>query len=109
MTLIQDVMTSFLGACGDFRYDPGKGRFRGYLKTCTVRAAIHRAGKNMRFRGRPLDEIPEAEIAVEPIWDDVWEQELVSQALRKVREECASSLAFRPLSSTCYSIARPET
>ncbi len=42
--IIQDVLTNFLGASGEFVYDPGKGRFRGYLKTCTVRAAICRAG-----------------------------------------------------------------
>lgn len=93
--IIQDVLTSFLGACGEFMYDPSKGRFRGYLKTCTVRAAIRRAGKNLRFRGTPLDEIPQAELAVEPIWNDVWEQQLVSEALRVVRDECQDSLAFR--------------
>jgi RNA polymerase sigma-70 factor, ECF subfamily len=93
--IIQDVMTSFLGKSGDFLYDPNKGRFRGYLKTCTVRASIRRAGKNMRFRGLPLSELPEAEVAVDPIWDDVWEQQLVAQALRMVREECAGSIAFR--------------
>ncbi len=93
--IIQDVLTNFLGASGEFAYDPAKGRFRGYLKTCTVRAAIRRAGKNVRYRGIPLDEIPQAELAVEPIWDDVWEQQLVSQALRIVREQCRDSTAFR--------------
>lgn len=93
--IIQDVMTSFLGKSGDFLYDPNKGRFRGYLKTCTVRASIRRAGKNMRFRGMPLSELPEAELAVDPIWDDVWEQQLVAQALRIVREEGADTIAFR--------------
>ena len=93
--IIQDVLTNFLGASGEFVYDPAKGRFRGYLKTCTVRAAIRRAGKNVRFRGIPLDEIPQAELAVEPIWDDVWEQQLVTEALRLVREACQNSTAFR--------------
>ncbi len=93
--IIQDVLTNFLGASGEFAYDPAKGRFRGYLKTCTVRAAIRRAGKNVRFRGIPLDEIPQAEQAVEPIWNDVWEQQLVSRALQVVREQCRDSIAFR--------------
>lgn len=92
---IQDVMTGFLGKSGEFVYDPSKGRFRGYLKTCTVRAAIRRAGKNMRFRGLPLSELPEAEVAVDQIWDDVWEQQLIAQALRIVREESSDSVAFR--------------
>ena len=93
--IIQDVLTNFLSASGEFVYDPAKGRFRGYLKTCTVRAAIRRAGKNVRFRGIPLDEIPQAELAVEPIWDDVWEQQLVTEALRQVRAACQDSTVFR--------------
>ncbi|MCX7419396.1 MAG: sigma-70 family RNA polymerase sigma factor [Planctomycetia bacterium] len=93
--IIQDVLTNFFSASGEFIYDSTKGRFRGYLKTCTVRAAIRRAGKNARFRGVPLDEIPQAELAVEPIWNDEWEQQLVSQALRIVREQCQNSVAFR--------------
>lgn len=93
--IIQDVITNFLGTQGEFIYDPSKGRFRGYLKTCTVRAAIRRGGKNLRFRGIPLDEISQAELAVEPIWNDVWEQQLISRALRMVRNECQDSLAFR--------------
>lgn len=93
--IIQDVLTNFLGASGEFVYDPAKGRFRGYLKTCTVRAAIRRAGKNVRFRGIPLEEIPQAELAVEPIWDDVWEQQLVTEALRLVRAACQNSTTFR--------------
>jgi len=93
--IIQDVMTGFLGKSGEFVYDPSKGRFRGYLKTCTVRAAIRRAGKNMRFRGLPLSELPEAEVAVDQIWDDVWEQQLIAQALRIVREESSDSVTFR--------------
>ena len=89
------MLTNFLGASGEFVYDPAKGRFRGYLKTCTVRAAIRRAGKNIRFRGIRLDEISQAELAVEPIWDDVWEQQLVTEALRLVRDACQNSTMFR--------------
>ena len=89
------MLTNFLGASGEFVYDPAKGRFHGYLKTCTVRAAIRRAGKNIRFRGIRLDEISQAELAVEPIWDDVWEQQLVTEALRLVRDACQNSTMFR--------------
>lgn len=93
--IIQDVLTNFLSVSGEFVYNRSQGRFRGYLKTCTVRAAIRRAGKNLRFQGIPLDEVPHAELAVEPLWNDLWEQQLVSQALLCVREECRDSLAFR--------------
>ena len=92
--IIQDVMAGMLRTADGFDYDPSKGRFRSFLKTCTVRASIRRAGKNMRFRGMPLDELPQAEIAVEPVWNDVWEQQLVARALSVLREDHSGSLAF---------------
>ncbi len=93
--IVQDVLASFFSVSGDFSYDPAKGRFRGWLKTCTVRAAVRRAGKNLRFRGQPLDEVPELELAVEPVWNDVWEQQLVAAALDLLRASSGGSLAFR--------------
>jgi RNA polymerase sigma factor (sigma-70 family) len=93
--IIQDVLTSFLNASDTFVYDPAKGRFRGWLKTCTVRAAIRRAGKNLRFRGIPFDELPDVELAVEDAWNDIWEQQIVSSALILMRSNLGDSLAFR--------------
>lgn len=93
--IVQDVLAGFLGVSDGFVYDSARGRFRGYLKTCTVRATIRRVGKNARFRNVPLDEIPDAELAVEPLWNDVWEQQIVSEALLTLRQECRDSLAFR--------------
>jgi RNA polymerase sigma-70 factor (ECF subfamily) len=93
--IVQDVITGFFSVSGDFVYDPAKGRFRGWLKTCTVRAAVRRAGKNLHFRGMRLDEIPQVELAVEPMWVDVWEQQLVARALHELRREADDSLAFR--------------
>src|SRR3954447_2722698 len=66
--IVQDVMTGFCAISGEFAYDPAKGRFRSWLKTCTVRAAVRRAGKNLRFGGVPLDEVPQLELAIEPVW-----------------------------------------
>lgn len=93
--IIQDVMTGLVGTGDRFVYDPSKGRFRGWLKTCTVRAAIRRAGKNLRYRGVPLEELPQAHVAVEPEWNDVWEQQLVARGLAVLRDESGGSVAFR--------------
>lgn len=93
--IIQDVMTGFVGASETFVYDATKGRFRGWLKTCTVRAAVRRAGKNLRFRGMPLDDVPQVEMAVDAEWNDVWESQLVARALALLRQECGESLPFR--------------
>jgi RNA polymerase sigma factor (sigma-70 family) len=93
--IVQDVAAGFVAVSGDFMYDPAKGRFRGWLKTCTVRAAIRRAGKNLRFGGVPLEAVPEVELSVEPLWNDVWEEQLVASALRVLRETAGDRLAFR--------------
>jgi RNA polymerase sigma-70 factor (ECF subfamily) len=93
--IVQDVTANFFAISGDFSYNPAKGRFRGWLKTCTVRAAIRRAGKNLRFQGVPLDDRPDIEVAVEPVWDDVWEKELVNRALQLLRESTGDGLPFR--------------
>src|SRR3954467_14990979 len=93
--IIQDITTAFFAISHEFAYDPAKGRFRGWLKTCTVRSAIRRAGKNLRYRGVPLEAVPEVELAVEPLWNDVWEEQLVSRALQMLRETSGESLPFR--------------
>lgn len=93
--IIQDVMTGFFGASGEFVYNRERGAFRGYLKTCTVRATIRRIGKNARYRGMPLEEIADAEVAVEPIWEEAWEQQLMGEALTRVREETDNGGTFR--------------
>lgn len=93
--IVQDVLTALVGHIDQFTYDRQRGRFRGYLKTITIRAALRRAGKNLRFQGLPLANVPDLELAVEPLWNDLWEQELISQGLRLVRAEISDSLAFR--------------
>jgi len=93
--IIQDVMAGFFKASGDFDYDPARGRFRGWLKTAAVRAAVRIKGKNLRFGGVPLDEVKELELAVDPLWNDIWERQLVSRALQQLKETSGDTLAFR--------------
>ncbi len=93
--IVQDVLTAFICAEKDFVYDRGRGRFRGYLKTITVRSTIRRIGRNARFRGVALEDLPDAAAAVEPVWDDVWEQELVAQAIARVKQERKGDATFR--------------
>lgn len=93
--IIQDVTSAFFAISGEFAYDPAKGRFRGWLKTAAVRAAIRRAGKNLRFQGVPLDDVAEVELAVEPMWNDVWEEQLVARALEMLRHAAGGGVPFR--------------
>lgn len=88
-------MASFFSSSGNFVYAPARGKFRSYLKTCTVRAAVKLHGANLRFRGIPLDQIPEPEQSVEPMWNDVWEEQLVAQALKLLRTSQENSATYR--------------
>lgn len=83
--VVQDVMLGFFAVTPTFEYDPGKGRFRGYLKTCTWRALQRRAGNDLQISGRSLDKVDPADIAVETAWADVWESEKLREALELVR------------------------
>src|SRR5687768_463017 len=85
--LIQDVMLGFFSQAPTFVYDPGKGRFRGYLKVCTFRAMQRRAGSRARFNHVPIDEVDPEHVQVEQAWNDVWEEQLLSRALDATREQ----------------------
>ncbi|HEX4415548.1 MAG TPA: sigma-70 family RNA polymerase sigma factor [Lacipirellulaceae bacterium] len=93
--IVQDVMLGFLGVSEEFRYSPVRGRFRGFLKVCTVRAVQRRPGKNLRHRGKPLEEIPADDLAIDHVWNDVWEQELLARALDQLRRELGGTTAFQ--------------
>jgi len=93
--IIQDVMLGFFNVSDEFSYSPTQGRFRGFLKVCTIRAARRLAGKNLKYQGIALDNLPPEDVAIEQVWNDVWEQELLAQALAAVRAEIGGSIAFR--------------
>src|SRR3954467_9102278 len=48
--VVQDVLLGFFSKSPTFIYDPGKGRFRGYLKVCTYRALRSHLEKNSSRR-----------------------------------------------------------
>jgi hypothetical protein len=78
-----------------FVYDPGRSRFRSYLKTCTFHAARLRASRDAKFRGIPLEQVDGEALEVEQVWNDVWEQELLRRAVEQVRGEIGSTKTFR--------------
>ncbi|HRK32058.1 MAG TPA: sigma-70 family RNA polymerase sigma factor [Tepidisphaeraceae bacterium] len=93
--VIQDVMLGFFLKSPTFVYDPAKGKFRGYLKVCAYRALSKRLGKAAKFRGKPLDDINPEEMAVDQLWNDVWEQDLLRQALHLIRQTMGDTKTFR--------------
>jgi RNA polymerase sigma-70 factor, ECF subfamily len=85
--LVQEVMRSFFKT-SHFVYDPSKGRFRGYLKTCvcrTMAAAREKDGKAPSTAELTALNDP----GIETIWNDVWETEKLHRALATVRERCS--------------------
>ncbi len=88
--LIQDVLLGFFAASPKFCYDPSRGRFRSYLKTCTWHAAQSRFNESIRLDGRSLTSIDAGEVSVEQAWNDVWEAEKLQSALDLVRRQYLS-------------------
>jgi RNA polymerase sigma-70 factor (ECF subfamily) len=93
--LVQEVLIGFYARSPTFVYDPSKGRFRGYLKTCTCHVVRRRLGREARFRGVSLHAIDERAVEVEQAWNDVWEQALLRRALDALRSEIGSTKTFR--------------
>ena len=106
--IVQDVLTGFYSTSPTFTYDPAKGRFRGYLKTCTCHVLRKRALAGARgtpngqapVRARApqhvsLNNVDPAALEVEQIWNDVWEQQLLRRAIEQLRAEIGHSKTFR--------------
>jgi RNA polymerase sigma-70 factor (ECF subfamily) len=92
--VVQDVMIGFFSTSPTFVYDPGKGRFRGYLKVCTYRATKSHLGKAGHIQGVPLDRIDPDALAVEQVWSDVWEQDLLARAIEQLRAKMGHTKTF---------------
>jgi RNA polymerase sigma-70 factor (ECF subfamily) len=83
--VIQDVLTGFYGVSEEFKYDPTKGRFRGFLKVCTFRALRKRLGSNAKFQGVPLEDVDPNARPVDDTWNDIWEREKLRRAVHTLR------------------------
>jgi RNA polymerase sigma-70 factor, ECF subfamily len=93
--LVQDVITNFLSALPSFRYDPAKGRFRGYLKTIAVRAILRRS-----CQSDPAVALPDLDAAAiddssaagtDAQWESEWRQYHLRMAMRTIEVEFGSA------------------
>lgn len=89
--IIQDVMLAFFSASSTFVYDPSKGRFRGYLKTCTFRALKRIAGKTARFKTVPVQDVDPDSLEIDQAWNANWESQQLEIALKQLKEEYPTS------------------
>lgn len=87
--VLQDALVSLVSAMPSFRYDPAKGRFRGYLKTIVVRAVARRSCQ--KSGTLPLetqedvvgDDVPEHD----QHWEAEWRQYHLRMAMRIIDAE----------------------
>lgn len=89
--LVQGVMQAFFQASPEFCYDPAKGRFRGYLKTCVCNKLRNLRRKQVAESARIASGFDVDDIAVDATWTDVWETEKLHRALAIVRERYATN------------------
>jgi RNA polymerase sigma-70 factor, ECF subfamily len=83
--LIHETLLGFFQAVPAFTYDPNRGRFRGYLKTCTWRV-FRKYLKHQRLGGRRFENMDPDDVAVEQAWNDIWESEKLHRAMEIVRK-----------------------
>jgi RNA polymerase sigma factor (sigma-70 family) len=93
--VVQDVLLGFFSKSPTFIYDPGKGRFRGYLKVCTYRALRANLDKRVKAQGVPLDQVDPDEVSIEQVWNDVWEQQMLARAIEQLRAKMGQTKTFQ--------------
>jgi RNA polymerase sigma factor (sigma-70 family) len=93
--VIQQVLLGFFAKSPTFAYDPAKGRFRGYLKTCTCNLLRNLAARRANAMAVPIDQIDPDSIQVEQVWNDLWEDQLIQRSVADVRRELGGGRTFR--------------
>jgi len=93
--LTQDVLKAVAAGMEHFRYDPGRGTFRGWLFTL-VRHQLHHWGASRRYRSSGsgetgiqalLDELPAPPPEEESQWEEEFQRRLLNQSVELAREK----------------------
>jgi RNA polymerase sigma-70 factor (ECF subfamily) len=89
----QDVISGFFEASPRFVYDPSRGRFRGYLKACVVRALSRRKVSQNRARAVSTDQLNDVSDerggGDDELWEKLWQQQILRRAMEIVRDHYA--------------------
>jgi RNA polymerase sigma factor (sigma-70 family) len=92
--VVQEVMLGFFSRAPTFVYDPAKGRFRSYLRTCAAHAARHRLQKSVKYNAM-LEDQDLTDESADPAWEDLWEKELLRHTLAILKRESGQTKAFK--------------
>jgi RNA polymerase sigma-70 factor, ECF subfamily len=89
--VVQNVICGFFEASPRFVYDPARGRFRGYLKTCVGRTMGRMRHESSRSGPIPVDELEVADARADDdeLWEQAWRQQILRRAVEITREHYA--------------------
>jgi RNA polymerase sigma-70 factor (ECF subfamily) len=98
--VVQETVISVAKQMPGFRYDPARGRFKGWLLKITRRRIADQVRKQMQASGASgghpiemlgaehIDEVPDpAGSDLEAIWDEEWEKHLFNAAAANIRKQ----------------------
>ncbi len=85
--IVQDVLISLARAMPAFRYDPARGRFRGYLKTVVVHSVFQRLRQKRSEASIETIAGTADDAGAEQVWDDEWRQYHLRLAMHTIRHE----------------------
>jgi RNA polymerase sigma factor (sigma-70 family) len=91
--LVQEVINGFFRVSPEFVYNSATRRFRAYLKKCVCNKLAEfrrKRGPEMIFNAQEDFQDPD-DVAVEAVWNDVWETEKLGRALAIVRQRYATN------------------
>ena len=83
----QDVLLNLSRSLNRFSYDPGKGKFRSYLKTMVINAIARKRRQERgpcELLGDEEDLRSEADPAGEATWEEEWQQYHVRRAMQRL-------------------------
>jgi RNA polymerase sigma-70 factor, ECF subfamily len=85
--VLQDVLVALVSVMPNFRYDPAKGRFRGYLKTIVLRSLSKKRRQNDAPRSLEEGDDPVVDDGSETDWELEWRQYHLRRAMETIDEE----------------------
>jgi RNA polymerase sigma factor (sigma-70 family) len=84
--VVQEVICGFFSVSPRFVYQPSRGRFRAYLKTCAGRALSRIRGALPPAQSAPVEDLDVADERDEHIWEQLWRQQMLRRATDIVRQ-----------------------
>jgi RNA polymerase sigma-70 factor (ECF subfamily) len=88
---LQEVLVGLTKSLPGFEYDPARGKFRSYLRTCVMRTVFRRLRQKYAESAQQSLEAagadPPADDGVEALWEQEWRQYHLRQALRTLEGE----------------------